>query len=131
MSPDKNSFTLRKAGSLSFENYFNGILNFFYSYKAKYKETIFKFHFLNTSFQNKELKNKVGPIRVMSSTKELRETFSYWTERVYDVLNVEKEMKEHALKRINNLVSYRWNVVEVFPNVFFETYLLRQLGKRL
>ena len=32
------------------------------------------------------------------------------------------------MKRIENLVSYKWNVVEVYPKVFFETYVLDDWG---
>ena len=34
----------------------------------------------------------------------------------------------NAFKKIGKLVSYKWNVVEVYPKVFFETYVLNEWG---
>ena len=127
-TPDRQSFTLRKAGSLSFDDYVNGILDFFASYHMKHNQTIFKFRFLNTRFPPKGIENKKGPIRVISSTKELCDTFNRWAGSIYDIIGIEPEKKEYAAKKINRLVSYKWNVVEVYPNVFFETYVLNEWG---
>ncbi len=127
-TPDKTSFSLRKAGSLSFDKYLEGIIGFFGAYHEKHKNTIFKFRFLNTRFPKKSMEKRIGLVRVISSTKELRGTFRYWAARIYDMLGVNGPERESSLKRINDLVSYKWNVVEVYPNVFFETYVLADWG---
>ncbi len=127
-TPDEKSFALRKAGSLTFEDYLGGILDFFSSYKAKGSGTIFKFRFLNTRFRKKGMEQRTGPVKVISSTEELRKIFRYWAGRIYDSLGIENEMRERAMKHIGNLVSYKWNVVEVYPDVFFETYVLDDWG---
>ncbi|HTZ18964.1 MAG TPA: radical SAM/SPASM domain-containing protein [Dissulfurispiraceae bacterium] len=127
-TPDERSFTLRKAGALQFDKYLKGIFDFFGSYHSLHEKTIFKFRFLNTRFSNKPMEERLGPIRVISSTDELRETFRYWAGRIYDMLRIDNEKRESALKRIDKLVSYKWNVVEVWPNVFFETYVLSDWG---
>ncbi len=127
-TPDERTFCLRKAGSLSFEKYLKGIFDFFGAYHKRHAGTIFKFRFLNTRFPNKSMEARLGPVRVISSTEELRDTFKYWAGRIYDMLDVDKEQREDSLKRIDKLVSYKWNVVEVWPNVFFETYVLSDWG---
>jgi MoaA/NifB/PqqE/SkfB family radical SAM enzyme len=127
-TPDAGSFVLRRAGALGFEEYQRGILKFFHSYKATGRDTIFKFRFLNTRFRKKGLEKQVGQIKVISSTKELRKVFSHWASRIYDVLGVGGHEREKALKAIMGLVSYKWNVAEVYPGVFFETYLLEDWG---
>jgi radical SAM protein with 4Fe4S-binding SPASM domain len=127
-TPDERSFVLRKAGALTFEKYLTGIFDFFGSYHKKHEDTIFKFRFLNTRFRNKSMEKRLGPVRVISSTDELRETFRYWAGRIYDMLGLEGQKRDSALKHIDNLVSYKWNVVEVYPNVFFETYVLSDWG---
>ena len=43
-------------------------------------------------------------------------------------MDLHKADLEKALKRINKLISIQWNVVEVIPNVFFETYVLGDWG---
>ena len=127
-TPDEKSFSLRKAKGLEFNDYLNGILEFFSSYNARHKNTIFKFRFLNTRFRKKGLEEKTGPVLVISSTDELRKTFRYWAGRIYDLLSLEQGKREIAMRRIDKLVSYKWNVVEIFKNVFFETYVLEDWG---
>jgi hypothetical protein len=41
---------------------------------------------------------------------------------------VNGEERESAIMRIGSLSAYQWNVVEVYPNVFFETYVLEGWG---
>lgn len=123
-TPEEKSFALRKAGTLSFEDYLEGIVDFFSSYSAVNRGMIFKFRFLNTRFRKKGMEKKTGPVRVISSTEELRSTFQHWAGRIYDILGVNSREREKAKKKINRLVSYKWNVVEIFPRVFFETYVM-------
>ncbi len=127
-TPDERSFVLRKAGALSFEKYLKGILEFFGAYHRRHENTIFKFRFLNTRFPKKSMEKRIGPVRVISSTAELQDTFRYWAARIYDMLAVDNEKKDLALRRIENLVAYKWNVVEVYPKVYFETYVLSDWG---
>ncbi len=127
-TPDAESFKLRKSRMLSFDSYLHGILTFFRAYKSKWPETTFKFRFLNTRFRKKGLERKVGPVKVISSTEELRSTFQYWAGTIYDILGVEPEKRRFAQKGIESLVSHKWNVVEVCPGVHFETYVLEDWG---
>jgi MoaA/NifB/PqqE/SkfB family radical SAM enzyme len=127
-TPDRESYSLRNSGGMTFEEYVGGIFNFFSSYMTQGRNTIFKFRFLNTRFPKKSIEKRKGPIRVISSTQELRRIFRNWAERIYEIFDVHEEGKNRALKRIEKLVSYKWNVVEVYPNVFFETYLLEDWG---
>jgi hypothetical protein len=128
-TPDEKSFSLRRAGALTFDDYMKGILGFFSSYySAKGGRTNFKFRFLNTRFRNKEMEKRTGPVRVISSTKQLRSTFRYWAKMIYDIIGVDEEKRKKALIQIDRLQSYRWNVVEIYPQVFFETYMLYDWG---
>jgi len=127
-TPDADSFALRKARGLSFDSYLNGIMSFFDTYNAKWQDTIFKFRFLNTRFRKNEIEGKKGPIQVISSTEELQDTFRAWAGRIYDMRGVDREKREKALRNIGSLSAYKWNVVEVYPHVFFETYVLEDWG---
>lgn len=127
-TPDKKSFALRKAGKLDFDAYLNGIFDFFSAYISKHKDTIFKFRFLNTRFPKKSLEKRKGPIKVISSTAELQDTFRHWAGRIYDILGVEHEKRERAMAGIGELSAYKWNVAEIYPNLFFETYVLEDWG---
>lgn len=127
-TPDARSFALRKAKALNFDSYVDGIFNFFHYYNKKWPGTIFKFRFLNTRFSKREIENRKGPVRVISSTEELRNTFHSWAGRIYDMLGFEEGKRERAMKRIESLSAYKWNVAEIYPNVFFETYVLEDWG---
>ncbi|MBN2655375.1 MAG: radical SAM protein [Nitrospirae bacterium] len=127
-TPDERSFELRKAGALEFRDYLEGIFSFFDEYYKGHKDTIFKFRFLNTRFRKKNMEKKTGPISVISSTEELRSTFRYWAGRVYDITGISNKDRDKAFGMIDKLSAYKWNVVEVAPNVFFETYMLEDWG---
>jgi MoaA/NifB/PqqE/SkfB family radical SAM enzyme len=134
-TPDAESFKLRKAGARGFEEYLEGVLSFFSSYYRAHMAGeggggggTFKFRFLNTFLRNKTIEEKAGPIRVISSTRELRETFRYWAGRIYEMLGVDSGVRAEAYKRIGKLSALGWNVVEVYPGVFFETYVLDDWG---
>ncbi len=127
-TPDKKSFELRKAGNLTFDQYFGGIIDFFTKYHPAHKNTIFKFRFLNTRFPKKSIEKRTGPVRVMSSTVELRDTFKIWAGIIYNKLGIDIKKRNSAFDSIDRLVSYKWNVVEILPNVFFETYVLSDWG---
>ena len=84
--------------------------------------------FLNTRFPRKGLEKRKGPIKVISTTAELQDTFRYWAGRIYDILGLEHEKREKAMANIGKLSAYKWNVVEIYPNLFFETYVLEDWG---
>ena len=127
-TPDKKSFALRRAGRLGFDEYIDGILHFFQAYRNRHPDTIIKFRFMNTRFRKKGLEQKKGPIRLISSTDELQEMFRNWTGKIYALLGVDEATKRFAFRKIGKIVSYKWNVVEIYPRVFFETYVLNEWG---
>jgi MoaA/NifB/PqqE/SkfB family radical SAM enzyme len=127
-TPNEQSFALRKAGSLTFTQYLQGILDFFTAYQQQWKNTIFKFRFLNTIFPKKEMEKKIGPIPIISSTKQLRDTFHAFAEHIYDILKVDQRFRNKALAQLKHLVAYKWHVVEIYSNIFFETYMLDDWG---
>jgi len=127
-TPDERSFALRQARRLTFTDYVDGILGFFARYRRRHPDTLFKFRFMNTRFRKKGLEKKQGPIRLISSTDQLQEMFRNWAGRIYDLLDIDAEARAAAFEKIGQLVSYRWNVVEIHPNVFFETYVLTEWG---
>ena len=127
-TPDEKTFELRGAGSLGFDKYIKGILQFFSDYINKGYETIIKFRFMNTRFPNDELEKKRGPIRLISSSEHLRKCFCRWADRIYEILEVDTVKRKSAFRKINKLTILKWNVLEIYPNVFFETYVLNGWG---
>lgn len=127
-TPDESSFELRQARHLSFQRYMDGILGFFSAYRRQHADAVIKFRFMNTRFRKKGLEKKKGPVRLISSTEELRQMFRDWAGRIYDLLGVDEGTRLSAFEKIETLVAYKWNVVEIYPNVFFETYVLNEWG---
>ena len=127
-TPDAESFELRKAGRLTFEEYLDGIVRFFAEYRRRWPRTTFKFRFMNTTIPCRPIEEKQGPIRVISSTAELHEVFAHWVGRVYELTGVNGATLDGALKRLKRLKSWHWNVVEVLPWTYFETYILGNWG---
>ncbi len=127
-TPDEESFVLREAGKLVFEDYLNGILDFFTEYRKRWPETTIKFRFLNTRFQKKSMEKMTGSIQVMSTSKEMRKVFAKWILELYERVGKSKESADAAIGKLGKVLSYKWNVVEILPNLYFETYILDDWG---
>ncbi|MGW8181997.1 MAG: SPASM domain-containing protein, partial [bacterium] len=97
-------------------------------YRRRHEDSVVKLRFLNTSLRCKSMEKKTGPVRTISSTRELRRVFAKWVEDIYRLADVKDGDLAESLRRVNKLVSYKWNVVEVLPNLFFETYILGDWG---
>lgn len=128
-TPDAESFALRRAGQLDFDTYLRNILEFFQAYRDRWPDTIFKLRFLNTTFPPKSIERRTGtPIRVINGTAQLRERFGRWAERLHELCGTPAEARQGVQRRIKRLHAWQWNVVEVLPNTFFETYILSDWG---
>lgn len=127
-TPDEASFSLRKSGSLTFQTYLDHVSTFFVGYHTRHPSSIFKFRIMNTTFKKPEMEARTGPIRVICSAKELRDTVRAYTNRLYGLLGKPLPGERSLEAGINSLVPYKWNVIEILPNIFFETYVLDGWG---
>jgi sulfatase maturation enzyme AslB (radical SAM superfamily) len=130
-TPDEESFKTRKSRRMKFEEYHNRILDFIGTCLKQAKPPKIKVHFLNTSIKS-EVPGEdwnVGTMSVINNAKELRKTFSYWAKEVHKICPpMSDEAKAKVEKKIDKLSTFKWNVVEVAPNIFFETYILNTWG---
>lgn len=127
-TPDEESFSLRRSGSLTFERYQDSIMTFFQSYHTRYPEAIFKFRIMNTTFKKEKMELKTGPVRVICSGNELRDTIKKYSTNLYGLLGLPLPPEHIFDTGIKSIASYKWNVIEIMPNVFFETYVLDGWG---
>jgi MoaA/NifB/PqqE/SkfB family radical SAM enzyme len=130
-TPDEESFKTRKSRRMKFEEYHNRILEFIGTCLKQAKPPKIKVHFLNTSIKSEVPGDdwNVGTMSVINNAKELRKTFSYWAKEVHKVCPpMSDEEKAKVEKKIDKLSTFKWNVVEVAPNIFFETYILNTWG---
>ena len=90
-----------------------------------------KVHFLNTKFKS-EVPGEdwsLGTMNVINSTAELRETFGYWADEIQKITpGLTPEEIAESKQRIAKLSTFKWNVVKVAPQIFFETYILDTWG---
>lgn len=126
-TPDEVSFALRKSRSVRFDEYLGSIMRFFAEYHRSHRQSIFKFRIMNTRFRKKEMERQTGPIRVICSAKELRSVIRRYSALVHGMLDL--PYPENRLnEKIRTIAPYRWNVIEIVPNVYLETYVLDGWG---
>ena len=130
-TPDEESYKTRKARRMKFDEYHNRILEFIGACLKQTKPPKIKVHFLNTSIKS-EVPGEdwtVGTMSVINNTKELRKTFRYWANEVHKICPpLSSEEKSIVEKKIDKLSTFKWNVVEIAPNISFETYILNTWG---
>ena len=132
-TPDEESYKTRKARRMKFDEYHNRILEFIGACLKQTKPPKIKVHFLNTSIKA-EVPGEdwtVGTMSVINNTKELRKTFRYWANEVHKICPpLSSEEKSIVEKKIDKLSTFKWNVIEIAPNISFETYILNTWGDR-
>ena len=130
-TPDEESYKTRKARRMKFDEYHNRILEFIGACLKQTKPPKIKVHFLNTSIKT-EVPGEdwtVGTMSVINNTKELRKTFRYWANEVHKICPpLSSEEKSIVEKKIDKLSTFKWNVIEIAPNISFETYILNTWG---
>lgn len=134
-TPDKASFALRRAGSLDPEEYFCRILQFIDAAHRRSHPMTIKLHLLNSWRlpQLGELADGSGNvIRVINNADRLHEALKFWVKQVYELPGIRSEWKEErVLEAIDSVSFKRWNVLEIYPNLYLETYLLDDWGSSL
>ncbi|MBI4383189.1 MAG: radical SAM protein, partial [Nitrospinae bacterium] len=130
-TPDEESFKTRKARRLDFEQYKAKILEFISRCLRHETPPKLKLHFLNTAIQ-REVPGEdwsLGTMNVINNTKELRRTFAYWANEIHKICpDLSEKDRKTVFDKIDGLSAYKWNVVEVAPRVYFETYILDTWG---
>lgn len=134
-TPDEISFALRGSRSLRAEEYFEGILGFIDRACRRGNETTIKLHLLN-SWRMPSLgalgDSSGDPIRVIEDKAGLHGTLKEWVRRIYRLEGIrEKEKEGRVLEAIASVSFKRWNVLEVYPNIYLETYMLDDWGNSL
>ncbi len=128
-TPDPVSFEATRGTRMDFEKYKEGLFALLAACQARPNPPIFKIRVMTTRFAGK-LREKLGIPKFMDGSGALRETVSQWAQLVYACLAREYD-EALVSKKLSKIKIYAWNVIEVAPKVFFETYSLNRLGKRL
>jgi hypothetical protein len=74
------------------------------------------------------MREDLGIPDFMGNSEVLRNTVLEWAEMIYDRLNLDAQALERVRKKVRKIRIHGWNVIEISPNVFIETYLLTDWG---
>jgi MoaA/NifB/PqqE/SkfB family radical SAM enzyme len=126
-TPDSESFLATRGTRMDFDKYVDRLLDLLAACSARPEPPIFKIRIMTTRFAS-GLREKRGIPNFMGSSAKLRETVLEWTELVHQRLGIRPVQREELLKRVNKISIHGWNVIEISPKVFIETYILTDWG---
>ena len=126
-TPDKESFLATRGARADFDEYCNRILDLIAACSARPSPPIFKIRIMTTRFAGKMMK-QLGIPDFMGNSDHLRSTVLHWTERVTDRLGRAVPNWEDVKRRIRKIGIRSWNVIEISPNIYIETYVLTDWG---
>lgn len=119
-SPDRESFHLTRGTRMDFETYRKGLLDLLAACAERPKLPIFKIRIMTTRFARK-LREKLGIPDFIGSSKALRKTVLEWSVLIYQRLGLDSAP---LAEKVNRIGIHGWNVIEIAPSIFIETYVL-------
>jgi MoaA/NifB/PqqE/SkfB family radical SAM enzyme len=124
-TPDQESFHATRGARIDFDRYVNRLMDLLAACAQRPSMPIFKFRIMTTRFAG-AMRDKLGIPDFMGSTRTLRATILSWGNMIRAKLgHAPIPGDSPALRKIG---VRGWNVVEVSPNVFIETYVLTDWG---
>lgn len=126
-SPDKESFHATRGTSMDFDTYREGLLDLLAACAARPVPPIFKIRIMVTRFARK-MRQELGIADFMGTREALHRTVAEWAGLIYDRLGLDAQARAAMLAKVRKIGIYGWNVIEVSPKVFIETYLLTDWG---
>lgn len=132
-TPDEKTFHLKKAGSLQYESFVKRVCDYVEALYQSGSETELRMVLITSKPRPKMVFFK-KPIDIINTDEELREALTYWTRRLYSLKGInengEVDLSE-VLDNIKGVKISRWNIIEIYPRLFFETYIMDNWGNSL
>ncbi len=125
-TPDPESFRATRGTRMDFEKYRGRLLDLLSACSARPSPPIFKIRIMTTKFAGK-MKQRLGIPDFMGSTTALRGTILEWTELIHARLELPVD-RSRVRARVNKIGIHGWNVIEILPKIFVETYVLTDWG---
>ncbi|MFH1113953.1 MAG: radical SAM/SPASM domain-containing protein [Pseudomonadota bacterium] len=125
-TPDPDSFRTTRGARVEFEKYRRGLLDLLAACAERPSPPTFKIRIMTTKFAGK-MKKRLGIPDFLGSTAVLRQTVLEWTELIHDRLGLPLD-RTRVSARIDKIGIHGWNVIEIIPKVFVETYVLTDWG---
>ncbi len=125
-TPDSESFRTTRGTRMEFEKYRGRLLDLLAACAGRPSPPIFKIRIMTTKFAGK-MREKLGIPDFLGSTAVLRQTILEWTELVHARLGLPLD-RAGVSASINKIGIHGWNVIEILPKIFVETYVLTDWG---
>jgi MoaA/NifB/PqqE/SkfB family radical SAM enzyme len=126
-SPDEASFHATRGAKADFYKYRENLLDLIEACWQRETHPIFKIRIMVTRFSSK-MRSKLGIPDFLGSNAQLHSILTEWTELIYDRINLNGPARKRSLDRIKKINIFGWNVIEIYPNLHMETYLLTDWG---
>jgi len=126
-TPDRESFLATRGTRSDFDEYCNRLLDLLAACAARPCPPIFKIRIMTTRFARTMLQ-KLNIPDFMGNSDLLHSTVRQWTERVHDRLGRTPPDRDELERKIRRIGIRGWNVIEICPNIYIETYVLTDWG---
>jgi MoaA/NifB/PqqE/SkfB family radical SAM enzyme len=124
-TPDAESFLRTRGTRIDFDKYCAGVLDLAAACSRRPSMPIFKFRIMTTRYAGK-LRQKLNIPNFLGTSAQLRRTIVYWTNRICQTIGI--ELPRRLEEKVKGIKIYAWNVIEIAPRIFIETYVLTDWG---
>jgi len=124
-TPDKDSFLKTRGARIDFEKYVERILDLAAACHERETAPIFKLRIMTTRFAGK-LREELGIPNFLARSRDLQKAVLEWTERLCTRLH--RPTPPNLARRVKKIGIFGWNVIEILPQIFIETYVLTDWG---
>jgi MoaA/NifB/PqqE/SkfB family radical SAM enzyme len=126
-TPDAASFGATRGTRMDFAKYRNGLLDLLAACQDRPVHPIFKIRMMTTRFAGK-MRQHLGIPDFMGSSRALRSMILEWSEAVYQRLGLDSAKLQRMREKVKKIRIHGWNVIEIAPKIFIETYVLTDWG---
>ena len=126
-TPQRESFAATRGTRVDFDLYRERLLDLLEACSGRPSPPIFKIRVMTTRFAGK-MRAQLGIPDFLGTADALRECVLEWTQFVRERLNSVPSHSDDLRRRIKKINIYGWNVIEISPKVFIETYVLTDWG---
>ena len=129
-TPDEESFHATRGNCVNFNLYCERVLDLIAACAARPDPPIFKLRIMVTRFAG-NMREALEIPDFIGCEAALHETLRQWMRLIYRRLGLRELNPETLQEKIRKLKIWRWNVIEISPGIFMETYLLNDWGNTL
>lgn len=126
-APDSESFQATRGTRADFGRYRERLMDLVAACAARPSPPVFKIRIMTTRFA-KKMREQLGIPDFMGSSDKLHQTVLEWTELVNQRIGRSAPNPAKLTQRIEKIGIFGWNVIEISPNIFIETYVLTDWG---